>query len=322
MTPRPAFAVYALVAALAESGVAHPRRHVEERWSSATLTSALQSGDVVRVGPGLFAHRDAEQTMRCRLSVAAQWLPQGGAVAGRAALWCAGWRDEHPAQLHAIVPRAVRTPAPPLLKLRRTDIEMAATHIEGVPVVNSADALILAWQWTQPHERIGFACDAFRSEVVRPADVARRTGFHPRIPNRTDLESACSLASRGVTSMLEYRAMTEVFTGDEWDRWEVQAPVSAGGRTFVVDMLLRAARVAVEFDGARYHSDDLRRRRDLERDALLAGAGYVTVRLTWEDIAGRPGWCRRQVRLAVARRTATDRADAGGAAGAEIPWSG
>ncbi|WP_062077332.1 endonuclease domain-containing protein [Demequina globuliformis] len=304
MTPRSRFAVFSLVAAFQDSGLAHHRREVEQRWSTATLTEALRSGDVVRVGPALYAHRDAAHTLGCKLSVAAQWLPASGAVAGRAALWCAGWRDSEPAALHAVVPRVVRAPAPRVLTLRRTDVPMDTDVIDGVRVVNPADALILAWQWTASRDRMGFALDAFRSGIVEPRDVARRSAFHPRVPQRALLEEACLLASRGVTSMLEYRARTEVFTGDEWSDWEMQGEVRAAGRTFIVDLLLREAKVAVEFDGSRYHSDDARRRRDLERDALLASEGFVTIRLTWEDIVGRPEWCREQVRKVVAQRTA------------------
>ncbi|MDE0572026.1 DUF559 domain-containing protein [Demequina sp. B12] len=304
MSPRSTFAVFSLAAALAESRLAHHRREIEERWSSATLTEALRFGDVVRVGPGLYAHRDAATSVPCKLSVAAQWLPSTGAVAGRAALWCAGWRDESPPVIHAVVPRGTRTPAPAVLTVRRTDVPMDVTVIDGVRVVNRVDALILAWRWTTDRERMGFVFDAFRSGIAFPQDVLRRSAHHPRLPQRAALEEACALATRGVTSMLEYRAMTEVFTGDEWLEWEMQGKVRAGGRTFKVDLLLRQAKVAVEFDGARFHSDDAHRRHDIERDALLAGEGYVTVRLTWEDVTGRPEWCRQHVRKAVAHRMA------------------
>ncbi|WP_284327264.1 endonuclease domain-containing protein [Demequina litorisediminis] len=104
---------------------------------------------------------------------------------------------------------------------------------------------------------------------------------------------------------LSLRARRDVFAGKRWERWERQGAVTIGTRTVRVDMLHRKARLAVEFDGARFHGDDSQRRRDLERDALLAGAGFTTMRFTWEDIAQRPQWCVTRVLEALRARGVT-----------------
>ncbi|WP_159448769.1 endonuclease domain-containing protein [Demequina sp. NBRC 110053] len=137
---------------------------------------------------------------------------------------------------------------------------------------------------------------------VRASVLRERVDSTARIPDRDGLLKVVALAREGVQSMLEYIAATEVFHGPEWRDWERQGAIAVGGRVLHPDMVHRASRIAIELDGARHHSDDGQRRRDIERDALLASVGFMVIRLTWEDITRRPEWCRRRVREALAAR--------------------
>lgn len=299
---RSRFAITSLVDKLRASGTAHPRADILEQFSPSTLTAALASGTVTRVGPGLYADSHSAATLQCKLSVAQQWLPPSAAVTGMAALWCLGWRPFEPDVVHAIAPVRVRQPAPAGLHMRRSDLEFEPVKLNDLTFTSPADSLILAWRYTNEKDRLGFALDAFRGGLVRPGDVSRRLSGHPRVPHRELLVDAIVAANNGVASALEYRAHSDVFVGTEWEQWVRQAEVVVAGRRFYLDFLHEESRVVVEFDGARFHSADAQRRRDIERDALLAGEGYVTVRLTWEDVWGRPEWCRQQVRKVVAQR--------------------
>ena len=71
------------------------------------------------------------------------------------------------------------------------------------------------------------------------------------------------------------------------DRPIVNAPINVAGRRFEVDFQWPAARLIVETDGAAFHDNPLARRRDEERDRLLAAAGWTVIRLRWADVTER-----------------------------------
>jgi very-short-patch-repair endonuclease len=107
----------------------------------------------------------------------------------------------------------------------------------------------------------------------------------------------------GVESYLEHLAMTRVFTTRDFAGFTRQHRVRVSGRHYVVDMWHEGAKVAVELDGRIFHSDDEARRRDLERDTDLASVGIITVRFTFEDITGRPEWCRTRLKAVLTSRS-------------------
>ncbi|MDN4481456.1 endonuclease domain-containing protein [Demequina muriae] len=165
-------------------------------------------------------------------------------------------------------------------------------------------AVLHAWAVAPAHDRTALLLDVLRVSRLDAATVRGALAMAPRLRARNDLLRVRATAELGVTSYLEYIAHTEVFAGGRWAECEWQARIRVATRTLTVDMVHRASRVVVEFDGRRYHSDDRARRRDLERDALLAAMGYTTIRLTFEDITRRPAWCATMVRNAIDRRLA------------------
>lgn len=294
----------ALVATLRESPRPWSRRELESHWSSATLSRALKSGTVVRLAPGQYAHRDWELDFGCRVAVARRWMGSTGHVSGLAALRLWGWHDAPVDRIDVALPREVRLVRPAFIDTYRSDVDLQTGVASGVAVVSAEDASILVWRRARERDRRGLMLDLLRSAPVDPHLLLERIDVHPRVPQRAALVEIVRLALDGVASILEHLAATEVFVGPEWVEWERQGRVDIRGVTLHPDMLHRRAKLAVEFDGARFHNDDLSRRRDLDRDGLLAEAGYTVIRFTWEDITRRPEWCRRRVRAALASRAA------------------
>ena len=278
------------------------RAEIEQRWSRRTLSEAQRSGIAVRLAPGQWVHRQHLRSIPCQIAAVVQWMQPHGAISGTAALWLHGWNAAQVEHVDVVLPTRVRRSAPRCAAVLRTDHPFETAHVDGVRVLSPQDAAILVWRRTAPGERIGRLLDIFRDGPVDPAAVERRVSEHRRVPARADLLAVAGLAREGVQSMLEHVAATQVFVGAEWLTWQRQAEVVAGGVALHPDMLHREARIAVEFDSRRHHSDDASRRRDIERDALLAAAGYSTIRLTWEDVTRRPQWCRDTVRQALAAR--------------------
>lgn len=57
---------------------------------------------------------------------------------------------------------------------------------------------------------------------------------------------------------------------------------------YEIDFFWRAARIAVEVDGFRYHSSWSRFEGDRRRDARLLASGIAVLRLSWRQITGEP----------------------------------
>ena len=132
--------------------------------------------------------------------------------------------------------------------------------------------------------------------------MLERAAQLPRIPERRALLALVRSLDRGIDSYLEHLAATRVFNLAEFARLAHQQSIRAGSRRYVLDLYDAETKVAVELDGRRFHGDDSARRRDLERDAELAALGITTIRLTFEDVHQRPGWCRDRVRRAMRSR--------------------
>jgi hypothetical protein len=64
---------------------------------------------------------------------------------------------------------------------------------------------------------------------------------------------------------------------------------------FEVDCCWPDERLAVELDGRGYHADPLARRRDIEKDRALRGAGYRVVRFTYRQVRDGPDAVVREV---------------------------
>ena len=127
--------------------------------------------------------------------------------------------------------------------------------------------------------------------------------MEPRLPHRRALRRLLADFADGATSPLEARARRDVFGGREFRDLEWQVRMRVGGRTIVAAAVHRAAMVAIELDGARFHDDDAARRADRLRDVELAAAGWVTLRFGWREVTERPKWCRERVRRVLAARS-------------------
>lgn len=85
----------------------------------------------------------------------------------------------------------------------------------------------------------------------------------------------------------------------------LQRPFPAGGTVIHVDAALTEARLALEFDGARWHDEQSGRwRHDLLRANAVALAGWRLLRLTWADVVHRPEQTVEMVRAAVQQNRA------------------
>jgi hypothetical protein len=133
----------------------------------------------------------------------------------------------------------------------------------------------------------------------------------PRLAGRAALLELLGLVRNGAQSHLEILGLRALLATAGLPRPVQQHRVLLPDGPVKLDAAWPEVKLAVEFDGAAFHTDPVARRRDLRRDAALAALGWVVLRFTYEDVAARPRQCAAQI-LAVYRQRQIDVPQAGG----------
>jgi very-short-patch-repair endonuclease len=287
---------------LADAPGAWSREQLIERFGREALQRAIRYGNANRILPAIYCGAPWTHHFETRAQGASLWCAPTGMVGGLAAARVHELLASTPGHVSLALPRQAHVVAPPWIRVRRYALAMRVEQVRGLCVVPVADALIQSWEELPPGRGIGIVLDAVRSKRTTADALTNRLAEYPRVRGRRELAKLLVDMSQGIDSYLEYVATTRVFNTEGFHDFERHVRVRAMGRGYVLDMMHRRTRVAVEFDGRKFHSDDDARRRDLERDANLAAEGIVTLRFTYEDIMNRPQWCRERVRRTVKSR--------------------
>lgn len=293
-----------MLADLTRRPVAMRRRDLLSRYGRSAVERAERERALLTVAPGVLVPVAWVAHPMARAMGASLWAHPHGAIGGTAAAHVHGITSLTPSEITVVAPQSFTRQAPPLIRLMRPLLAMPHQHRLGIWVVPQVDAVLQCWSEMPRHQRTGMVIDAVREGHVSAPAAAARLAEYARLRDRRALYTLLDRLCDGIDSYLEHHAATRVFHTREFSGFERQVRVRALGRRYVLDMYHRVARVAIELDGRKYHSDDTARRRDLERDANLAAIGITTLRFTYEDITQRPGWCRQRVRRAVAARRA------------------
>jgi len=223
-------------------------------------------------------------------------------VSGRAALHLYDEAFEPPPTVDVTLPHGSRVRAPEWVKVREQAPLRAWSAPGGVRCVLPERALLDAWH--RAHASLGrdLVYRALWQRVFTPGGLARAFATTPRIARRRELAALLADFSAGATSPLEVMARREVFVGERFADFEWQGEVVVTGTRRRADLLHRRAGLAIELNGLRYHGGAEGEARDRRRDAEFAAAGLTTMCFTFEELRGRPDWCRDVVLRAVAAR--------------------
>jgi very-short-patch-repair endonuclease len=268
------------------------REQILESFGRRATDRALAEGAILRVLPGVYAPAHRAHELFTMASAVSTWVEPHAAVGGAAAAHVLGITERPVPHVTVCAPHEFLRSVPSWVRLRRATVTVPHRRVRRVRVVAAQDAVIQGWEDLHASQRTGFVLDAIRDGHVSSEGLRRRLAAYPRVKGRRALSHLLDLAVTGVTSFLEHRARTQVFVGAAFREFAWQAPLNASGRNYIADLLHRRAAVVIELDGAAHHSGDLARRRDIERDAHMAAAGYQTLRFTYDDIVRRPAWCR------------------------------
>ena len=129
--------------------------------------------------------------------------------------------------------------------------------------------------------------------------VTAATGM--RGPGRPNACKVAALATRQsgsfLESMLRALLITEGITG-----FEPQVQVTNGWFRARVDLGHRLARLALEADSYEFHGSRRDFAADCRRYDELVAAGWLVLRLTYEQVIGDPAWVAGTIRQALAQR--------------------
>lgn len=295
----------ALATRLMDAPIAWTHAQIVEQFSIRTLTSALRSRQVTMILPRVYVGVQWSQDFRARLSAMSLWCGEHSVATGLTAAYIYGWVEVPPARLEVLCEHSQRFRGPHWLRIRRTRLPFTIHRHHGIPVASPAETLLCCWGSLPNQVAVGFVIDAAREQRVQLEDLTELLQSRNRVHRKRQLLELVALLADGVESYLEFIATTKVFVGPEFDGFTRQYRIRTSGRHYKLDFYNEAAKVSVELDGAKYHSGDGARRRDIQRDAELAALGVLTMRFSFEDITRRGEWCRRQVLKAVHTRIFT-----------------
>jgi very-short-patch-repair endonuclease len=164
----------------------------------------------------------------------------------------------------------------PTTNVLRTLCDLGAVDPDSV---SDAVGHVLAARWA----KLG----AIEKAVIRHSERGR----HGIVALRAAVQS-WSIQAKPADSVLE-KAMGDLFRRFRLPPFEFH-PVIDGRE---VDFRIAGTNILIECDGWTTHGLDRRQfRDDRRRDIVHTGSGYVTVRLSYEDIVSRPAWTAGELR--------------------------
>jgi very-short-patch-repair endonuclease len=274
------------------------RRQLQERVPKAVLDGLIGRQHLVRVFPRVYRWRDAAADSTGALRAALLHAGPVAAISHTTALAVWGeWRLERP--FHVTVCQNVRRAgAPDVIVHRRNNFDPASTQCvqrQGLRVTALARTVIDAWPLVPPPERRPLALDLARRGRVTADQLDEALAERPNVAGRRLLRQTIDLIADGCESELEAHGVLNVFRHRSLPPSVGQLQIQLPFGRIRLDRAWPEVKLAVELDGARYHTSAKDRQEDLARDAALAALGWVVLRFTYAEVLRDPEAVRAKV---------------------------
>jgi very-short-patch-repair endonuclease len=279
------------------------RRQLLERVPAAVLDGYIGRQKLVRVFPHVYRLREAPDDDLTLLRAALLHAGPAAALSHTTALSVWGlWQPTGP--LHLTVDHSIRRAGAQGLVVHRRlrfDPESAqCVQRRGLRVTVLPRSIIDAWPLLPVSARRPLALDVTRRGLTTTALLRDALDERPNVGGRRLLQQTLDLIDDGCQSELEAHGVLNVFRHRSLPPSVGQYRLKLPAGTVSLDRAWPEAKLAVELDGARYHTSPEDRRRDLARDRELAAAGWVVLRFTYAEVLRDPEGVRARV-LAVYR---------------------
>lgn len=270
------------------------------------LDGQLGRGQLQRVFPHVYTRRGPATSGATLLRAALLHVGDASALSHLTALHVWGVQPlVHP--LHVTIDQHRRRAGTQGLVVHRRNgfrIDEHSAVVHGLRVTALPRSMVDAWPLLPAPRRRPLLLDLVRAGSVAIGDVRDALAERPNVGGHRGLAQAVDLAEDGCQSELEAMGVLSVFRHRSLPPSVGQFAVSVGGRRLRLDRAWPEVKVAVELDGARFHTDPDARQRDLARDAALASMGWVVLRFTYADVLRDPGGVRARVLAVYATRSA------------------
>lgn len=276
--------------------------HVASRQS---LRTAVSHGTLVKLFAGIYVTAECQDSFTARAHAALRWAGPHSALGGSAALVLWGGLEHAPATIQVIVPHGTGLRPPPWVRLTRAGYPYTTASWQSTSLVTADFALIQAYGALPAHERDGAVYRCVQRGLFTPQMLSDALDIMPRVRLRNRLRFTVNAALNGAESVLEQQGVSTVFACPELSGLIQQHRVRVDKKRYRCDFYDAATRTAIELDGAAYHGDVDARVRDIQRDAVLASIGILTVRFGYRDVMDRPDWCRARL-IEILRQRARD----------------
>ncbi|SCX38683.1 Transcriptional regulator, AbiEi antitoxin, Type IV TA system [Klenkia marina] len=262
----------------------------------------IASGRLQRVFPHVYTARGNPAAGDRRLRAAVMCAGGLAVLSHTTALAVHGVRD-HAGPVHVTIDETRRRAGSrDLVVHRRVDLADAdRCTVRALPVTSLPDALVDAWPLLPRAERRPTLVRAARDHHIEADALRRAAARRPNLGGHRELVLAVDLVADGVQSELEALGVLKVFRHRSLPRSRGQLALACpDGVTRHLDRAWEEAMLAVELDGAAFHTSPADRQRDLHRDAVLASMGWLVLRFTYAEVLRDPDGVRGKV-LAVYR---------------------
>ncbi|MBN1094077.1 DUF559 domain-containing protein [Blastococcus sp. TML/M2B] len=262
--------------------------------SRSTLERWVTAGRLVRLAPAVFALPSSARDWRVRAAAALHGRDAVASHVTALALW--GLVEHPPGPVHLTVTRGSSNRGPAGVVVHRAPGRLESMRAGGLDVVPPARAVVASWASTPDRPVVrAAAIEAVRRRLCRPAELRRELARQPRLPGRAELGRLVDLLADGCRSELEIWGCLHVLRGPGMPVFEQQRRLVVAGTTVLLDAAVEESMLAVELDGAAWHGSQQQREADLRRDALVATAGWQTLRFSYRRLTGSPEACRREI---------------------------
>lgn len=261
-----------LHAVLRTDGILSRRQHPE---LIGRIDAAVQRGEIVPLLPGTYA---AAATFQSLVLSVADWDPNA-VFTGSTAARLTWWPDLDDETVRAATRRR------PCREMRGVDLRkilMCGNLFETRHGLRfqcpSASALDLA------REKGSDAIDeALRRRVTTVERLREDLRLMPGRPGNVDLLRLIRASRDGAWSALERDAHQRLHQS-RIVGWKANYRIRTAGQTYYADVAFPGARLIAEFDGWRYHGDQVSFVGDRRRDVALKLAGWTVLRFTAQSI--------------------------------------
>jgi hypothetical protein len=283
---------------LAGFGGLATRRQLLERVPSVVLDGHIGRKNLTRVFPHVYRLRDGSEDEQTVLRAALIHAAPGAALSHTTALFVWGlWRLERP--LHLTVDHGTRRAgASDLIVHRRLRFDPSSTQAverRGLLVTALPRTIVDSWPLLPIHERRPLLLDITRRGLTTAGLVGEALTERPNVGGRRLLLQTLDLIEDGAQSELEVHGVLNVFRHRSLPRSVGQYRLLLPSGAVTLDRAWPEAKLAVELDGAKYHTSAEDRRRDLARDRELMAIGWVVLRFTYADVLRDPEGVRAKV---------------------------